>query len=392
MFNPPPRTSEVYCDITTPARWESDDTVHLIDLDLDVVRRRATGLVELLDEDEFAEHRARFGYPDDVVAEARGRGTAAVRGPGRRHRAVRHRVPQVVGPGGLTPRGARRAERRRVGDDPCMSAPRQLQIVAPDGGSVRELLRVTAPVDLGAIDPRSTPGLPEPAGRGEHRKTWAREQVELVGEELGRQQEMLFAMARTGSERPAHRVLLVLQAMDCGGKDGTIKRVAGAMNPLGLHIRSFGPPTRQELRHDFLWRIRRELPPPGYVGMFNRSHYEDVLIARVASLVPEATWRARYDEINAFERELAEGGVTLIKVMLHISYDEQGKRLLGRLHRPAQALEVQPRRHRLAGPLGRLPGRVRRGPEPVRHGRRALVRGAGGPQVVPGLGGGPPAA
>lgn len=78
------------------------------------------------------------------------------------------------------------------------------------------------------------------------------------------------------------------------------------MNPLGLHIRSFGPPTRQELRHDFLWRIRRELPPPGYVGMFNRSHYEDVLIARVGSLVPEATWRARYDAINSFERELAE--------------------------------------------------------------------------------------
>ncbi|MEU1248609.1 PPK2 family polyphosphate kinase [Micromonospora arida] len=223
-----------------------------------------------------------------------------------------------------------------------MSAPEQGQIVAPDGGSVRDLLRVTAPVDLGAIDPRSMPGLPEPAGRGEHRKTWAREQVELVGEELGRQQEMLFAMAKTGSEQPAHRVLLVLQAMDCGGKDGTIKRVAGAMNPLGLHIRSFGPPTRQELRHDFLWRIRRELPPPGYVGMFNRSHYEDVLIARVGSLVPETTWRARYDEINSFERELTEGRVTLIKVMLHISYDEQGKRLLDRLTDPRKHWKYNP--------------------------------------------------
>ncbi|MDG4784117.1 hypothetical protein O7614_31140 [Micromonospora sp. WMMD961] len=223
-----------------------------------------------------------------------------------------------------------------------MSAPQQGQIMAPAGGSVRELLRVTAPVDLGAIDPRSTPGLPETAGRGEPRKAWAREQVELVGAELGQQQEMLFAMAKTGSQRPGHRVLLVLQAMDCGGKDGTIKRVAGAMNPLGLHIRSFGPPTRQELRHDFLWRIRRELPPPGYVGMFNRSHYEDVLIARVGSLVPETTWRARYDAINSFERELTEGGMTLVKVMLHISYDEQGKRLLERLTDPRKHWKYNP--------------------------------------------------
>ncbi|SIN23712.1 Polyphosphate kinase 2 (PPK2) [Micromonospora cremea] len=264
--------------------------------------------------------------------------------------------------------------------------------MAPDGGPMRELLRVTAPVDLGEIDPRSTPGLPGTEVTGEHRKAWARGQVELVGGELGQQQEMLFAMAKAGSDRPAHRVLLVLQAMDGGGKDGTIKRVAGAMNPLGLHIRSFGPPTPQELRHDFLWRIRRALPPPGYVGMFNRSHYEDVLIARVGSLVPEATWRARYDEINSFERELADGGVTLVKVMLHISYAEQGERLLERLTDPPQALEVQPLGRRLPGPLGRLPGRVRRGAEPVRHGRRAVVRGAGEPEVVPGLGGGPPAA
>jgi PPK2 family polyphosphate:nucleotide phosphotransferase len=223
-----------------------------------------------------------------------------------------------------------------------MSAPQEARIVAPDGGPVRELLRVTAPVDLGEIDPRSTPGLPGTEVTGEHRKAWARGQVELVGGELGQQQEMLFAMAKAGSDGPAHRVLLVLQAMDCGGKDGTIKRVAGAMNPLGLHIRSFGPPTPQELRHDFLWRIRRALPPPGYVGMFNRSHYEDVLIARVGSLVPEATWRARYDEINSFERELVEGGVTLVKVMLHISYAEQGERLLERLTDPRKHWKYNP--------------------------------------------------
>ncbi|MET8349753.1 MULTISPECIES: PPK2 family polyphosphate kinase [unclassified Micromonospora] len=223
-----------------------------------------------------------------------------------------------------------------------MSAPQEAQIVAPAGGQVRELLRVAAPVDLAEIDPRSTPGLPGAEVTGEHRKAWARAQVELVGGELGQQQEMLFAMAKADPDRPTRRVLLVLQAMDCGGKDGTIKRVAGAMNPLGLHIRSFGPPTAQELRHDFLWRIRRELPPPGYVGMFNRSHYEDVLIARVGSLVPEATWRARYDEINSFERDLVEDGVTLVKVLLHISYAEQGERLLERLTDPRKHWKYNP--------------------------------------------------
>ena len=207
----------------------------------------------------------------------------------------------------------------------AMSAPEQGQIVAPDGGSVRELLRVTAPVDLGAIDPRSTPGLPEPAGRGEHRKAWAREQVELVGARAG---PAAGDAVRDGQgrarTRPAHRVLLVLQAMDCGGKDGTIKRVAGAMNPLGLHIRSFGPPTAEELRHDFLWRIRRALPPAGYVGVFNRSHYEDVLVARVdvAGAGGDLAGPVRRDQ-----RVRAGAGrrrVTLVKVMLHISYEEQG--------------------------------------------------------------------
>ncbi|MEU8049596.1 MULTISPECIES: PPK2 family polyphosphate kinase [Micromonospora] len=226
---------------------------------------------------------------------------------------------------------------------------------------MRELLRVGGgAVDLAAIDPRSTPGLPAVAAEGDgSRKAWAREQVRLLGAALGRQQEMLYATAQaaagpgtpTGAPTAADaapgrgrpdRVLLVLQAMDCGGKDGTIRRVAGAMNPLGLHIRSFGPPTERERRHDFLWRIRRALPPPGYVGVFNRSHYEDVLIARVESLVPEATWRARYDEINAFERELTGSGVRLVKVMLHISHAEQGERLLARLTDPTKHWKYHP--------------------------------------------------
>lgn len=114
--------------------------------------------------------------------------------------------------------------------------------------------------------------------------------------------------------------------MDCGGKDGTIKRVTGAMNPLGLHIRAFGPPTERERGEHFLERIRRALPAPGYVGLFNRSHYEDVLVPRVESLVLEVTCRSRYDEINEFESELAASGVTLVKVVLHISSEEQRER------------------------------------------------------------------
>ncbi|MDM4721056.1 hypothetical protein QTQ03_16160 [Micromonospora sp. WMMA1363] len=235
-------------------------------------------------------------------------------------------------------------------------------VVGPVGGAMRRRLRAGAGgrVDLAVVDPGSTPGLPGRDVTGDDRKGWARAQVGLLGGELARQQEMLFATAKaragttgeaaaqaTGGPRGgvaggAPRVLLVLQAMDCGGKDGAVKRVAGAMNPLGLHIRSFGPPTPEELRHDFLWRIRCALPPPGYVGVFNRSHYEDVLVARVESLVPETVWRARYDEINTFERELVDAGVTPVKVLLHISYAEQRRRLLERLGDPRKHWKYDP--------------------------------------------------
>ncbi|MGN9910838.1 PPK2 family polyphosphate kinase [Phytohabitans sp. LJ34] len=206
--------------------------------------------------------------------------------------------------------------------------------------SVPELLRVGPAVDLKDIDPSSTPGLPGRRVTGKDPKGWAREQLGSLGVELARQQEMLFAAAKAAGDR--RRLLLVLQAMDCGGKDGTIKKVAGAMNPLGLHIVGFGPPTEEELKHDFLWRIRRALPPAGLVGVFNRSHYEDVLVARVASLVPERVWRSRYWQINGFERELANEGFTLVKVMLHISYSEQRERLLERLTDPTKHWKYNP--------------------------------------------------
>ncbi|MFY1634480.1 PPK2 family polyphosphate kinase [Solwaraspora sp. WMMB335] len=208
---------------------------------------------------------------------------------------------------------------------------------------VRGLLRVGVgrPVDLSAIDTRATPGLPPLAVTGPDRKSWAREQVRQLGRDLAEQQEMLYAQAVAGSGT-GRRLLLVLQAMDCGGKDGAVRRVAGAMDPLGLHIRAFGPPTAEELDHHFLWRIRRALPPAGYVGVFNRSHYEDVLVVRVDSLAPEEVWRPRYDEINAFESELIDDGFVVIKVFLHISYDEQRERLLSRLTDPTKHWKYHP--------------------------------------------------
>ncbi|RIV37235.1 PPK2 family polyphosphate kinase [Micromonospora radicis] len=217
------------------------------------------------------------------------------------------------------------------------------EVAQPVGGPVRELLRVApgAAVDLAAVDPRSTPGLPDARLTGPQRKGWARRQVELVGAGLARQQEMLFAGAKA-DPTAGQRVLLVLQAMDCGGKDGTIKRVVGAMNPLGVHIRSFGPPSAEELEHHFLWRIRRALPPPGCLGVFNRSHYEDILVPRVQAEAPEQVWRPRYAEIEDFERELTGAGVRLVKVFLHISYGEQARRLLARLDDPTKHWKYHP--------------------------------------------------
>jgi PPK2 family polyphosphate:nucleotide phosphotransferase len=129
-------------------------------------------------------------------------------------------------------------------------------------------------------------------------------------------------------------VLLVLQGMDTSGKDGTIRTVMTGINPQSFQITSFKQPSVEELDHDFLWRIHKAVPRRGNVGIFNRSHYEDVLIVRVHDLAPEDVWRGRYDRINDFERLLVEGGVTLIKCFLHISAEEQRERLQARLDDP----------------------------------------------------------
>lgn len=153
-------------------------------------------------------------------------------------------------------------------------------------------------------------------------------------------QEMLYAGSRSGDTR---KILLVLQGMDTAGKGGIVKHVVGAGNPQGIRYASFGKPTEEELAHDYLWRIRKALPPAGHIGVFDRSHYEDVLAVRVHDLVPPDVWGgARYDEINAFEKELVDDGTTIVKCAMFVSLDEQKKRLTKRLHRPDKFWKFNP--------------------------------------------------
>ena len=137
-------------------------------------------------------------------------------------------------------------------------------------------------------------------------------------------------------------LLLVLQAMDTGGKDGTIRKVFSGVNPQGVDVRGFGVPSELELDHDYLWRVHARAPGRGRIGVFNRSHYEDVLVVRVNELVPEQRWRRRYRHIREFERLLVDEGSVIRKVMLHISKDEQRERLEARLEDPAKAYKFNP--------------------------------------------------
>jgi PPK2 family polyphosphate:nucleotide phosphotransferase len=150
---------------------------------------------------------------------------------------------------------------------------------------------------------------------------------------LAERQEQLYADAFKGGRRA---VLLVLQGMDTSGKGGVIKSVLGAVDPKGTKVASFKAPTPEELSHHFLWRVIPKLPEPGLLGAFDRSHYEDVLIVRVHDLVKPDVWEARYDEINAFEADVAAGGTRIIKLFLHISSQVQRKRLLARLDDPTK--------------------------------------------------------
>jgi PPK2 family polyphosphate:nucleotide phosphotransferase len=169
-------------------------------------------------------------------------------------------------------------------------------------------------VRLRQIDPGETFGFD---------KKDAKESLDVLEDRLTELQEKLYAAGRNA-------VLIVLQGLDTAGKDGTIRRVMRPVNPAGCRIESFKEPTALELRHDFLWRVHQVAPQLGMMSIFNRSHYEDVLVVRVHKMVPKHVWETRYDRINEFERLLSESGTIVIKFMLHISKKEQRDRLLAR--------------------------------------------------------------
>ena len=242
-----------------------------------------------------------------------------------------------------------------------MTEPAITELLRPDGdGAI-----------LPGIDPRSTPGV-------EDRET-AEAELAALADRLDELQERLWVEG-------SRSLLVVLQGMDTSGKGGTVRHVFSSMNPAGVEVASFKKPTEEELAHHFLWRIEKKLPVPGEVMVFDRSHYEDVLVVRVRSLVPEDVWRARYEEIVAFEDRIAAGGTTIVKCMLHISYEEQRERLLARLDDPSKhwkfhEADIEERtrwQDYQAAYEGGDPGVLDR--------ERAVVRDPGRPQVVPQLG------
>ncbi len=183
-------------------------------------------------------------------------------------------------------------------------------------------------VDLSAWDPDDTSAF-------DGKKADAKKPFTDLLERLDRLQEVLYAQHR-------HRMLVVLQAMDTGGKDGVIRAVFGPLNPQGVRVASFRVPTPLELDHDFLWRIHKQTPGRGEIVVFNRSHYEDVLVVRVHELVPKEVWAKRYDHINAFERLLADEGTTILKFFLHIDREEQKRRLQARVDDPTKRWKFNP--------------------------------------------------
>jgi PPK2 family polyphosphate:nucleotide phosphotransferase len=180
---------------------------------------------------------------------------------------------------------------------------------------MKQPTKVIPPIRLKEFNPAFCDGL---------EKDETREKTLKLCQRIGELQQLLYANAR-------HAVLILLQGMDCSGKDGTVKRVLEFVNPAGVETANFKSPSSEERAHDYLWRVHQRVPRYGGIGVFNRSHYEDVLIVRVMKLQPERVWRARYDQINAFEKHLAENRVILLKFFLHISKAEQAERLQSRL-------------------------------------------------------------
>ena len=195
-----------------------------------------------------------------------------------------------------------------------------------------DVLRAGASPRVEDIDFTATPGF-------DGKKAHGNDVLEQRGAVLAALQEKLYAHGRAGGTRS---VLLVLQGMDTAGKGGMVKHVIGMVDPQGVDLASFGVPTQEEKQHHYLWRIRKALPRAGRIGVFDRSHYEDVLVVAVHDLVPRQVWEKRFDEINAFEKELVDEDTVVVKVALFVSADEQKKRLQERLDRPEKHWKYNP--------------------------------------------------
>jgi PPK2 family polyphosphate:nucleotide phosphotransferase len=205
---------------------------------------------------------------------------------------------------------------------------------ADSASPVRDALRVDKDIlaENGLPDPGMSPVGPSKKSKGEKK-------LAGTGEQLDGLQEALFAEGAGGGGRS---VLLVLQGMDTSGKGGTVRHVLGLVNPMGVRYVGFKKPTPAERRHHYLWRIRRQLPSPGHIGVFDRSHYEDILVPRVEKLLTAAELDRRYTEINEFEQEIVASGTTVAKVFLHISAEEQLNRLEARLRTPTKWWKYDP--------------------------------------------------
>jgi PPK2 family polyphosphate:nucleotide phosphotransferase len=190
----------------------------------------------------------------------------------------------------------------------------------------RFLVKPGQPVRLSKWDPGDTAG-------------YSREEAEAA---FQRNVERLFDLQYLLSAQRQHALLIVLQAMDAGGKDGTIRNVMRGLNPQGCQVTPFRPPSEEEREHDFLWRVHHCTPRKGNIGIFNRSHYEDVLVVRVKKLAPKPVWSQRYRQINEFERILVENSTTVVKFFLHISKNEQADRLRKRLEDPRKNWKLSP--------------------------------------------------
>ncbi len=197
---------------------------------------------------------------------------------------------------------------------------------------------MSSPIKHHIVDPKTKFRLSDvnPDGKDyDGSKSFCRDELDRIRKELRALQERLYAEGK-------QKLLVVFQAMDAGGKDGTIRSVFSGINPQGVRVSSFKKPTELELSHDFLWRVHAAAPATGMIGVFNRSHYEDVLVVRVHHLVPKTVWKERYHHINQFEKLLADSGTVIVKFLLHISPEEQLERFQERLDIPEKRWKFSP--------------------------------------------------